>query len=152
MARIEVRFLIDANGILNVTARDQRTGKEQSVEVKPSYGLTDQQVEKMIQESVEKAEQDFAERQVIEARTESESILSATAKALANPQSEALSAEERAAINASVAALKEAVAGTDYKLIRKRIDELNRATEHLAELLMSSAVSTALEGRKLAEV
>ena len=59
MARIEVRFLIDANGILNVTARDQRTGKEQSVEVKPSYGLTDEQVEKMIQESFDKAEQDF---------------------------------------------------------------------------------------------
>ena len=67
MARIEVRFLIDANGILNVTARDQRTGKEQSVEVKPSYGLTDEQVEAMILESFEKAEEDFAERQVREA-------------------------------------------------------------------------------------
>ena len=63
-----------------------------------------------------------------------------------------MSAEERAGIDASVAALKESVAGKDYKLIRKRIDELNRATEHLAELLMNSAVSTALEGRKLAEV
>ena len=106
----------------------------------------------MLEESIEYAEQDFAERQVIEARTESESILAATAKALANPQSAALSAEERAKIEASVTALRESVAGSDYKLIRKRIDELNHATEHLAELLMNSAVSTALEGRKLAEV
>ena len=84
--------------------------------------------------------------------TEAESILSATAKALANPQAAGLSAEERAGIGASVAALKESVPGKDYKLIRKRIDELNRTTERLAELLMNSAVSTALEGRKLAEV
>ena len=81
MARIEVRFLIDANGILNVTARDQRTGKEQSVDVKPSYGLTDEQVEKMIQESFEKAEQDFAERQVREQRVEADAILAAVEKA-----------------------------------------------------------------------
>ncbi|MGH9810859.1 MAG: Hsp70 family protein, partial [Terriglobia bacterium] len=81
MARIEVKFLIDANGILNVTARDQRTGKEQSFDVKPSYGLTDQQVEAMIQESLEKAEQDFRDRQVREARVEADTILSATGKA-----------------------------------------------------------------------
>ena len=72
MARIEVRFLIDANGILNVTARDVRTGKEQSMEVKPSYGLTDEQVEAMILESIEKAEEDFKERQVREARVEAD--------------------------------------------------------------------------------
>jgi molecular chaperone DnaK/molecular chaperone HscA len=106
----------------------------------------------MLEESIQYAEQDFAERQVIEARTEAESILTATAKALANPQVAGLSAEEGAKIVSGVAALKEAAAGNDYKLIRKRIDELNHATEHLAELLMNSAVSTALEGRKLAEV
>src|SRR2546422_7308782 len=71
---------------------------------------------------------------------------------ISNPQVAGLSAEEGAKIAASVAALQEAAAGSDYKLIRKRIDELNHATEHLAELLMNSAVSTALEGRKLAEV
>jgi molecular chaperone DnaK (HSP70) len=106
----------------------------------------------MLEESIEYAEQDFAERQVIEARTESESILTATAKALANPQAAGLSAEERGKIDASVAALQESLAGSDYKLIRKRIDDLNHATKHLAEVLMNSAVSTALEGRKLAEV
>src|SRR5277367_3926074 len=80
-ARIEVRFLIDANGILSVTARDQRSGKEQSVEIKPSYGLTDEQVERMIQESFEKAEADFKERQVREARVEADTILAAIEKA-----------------------------------------------------------------------
>ena len=152
LPRIELKFLIDANGILQVGAKDLRTGEQHSIEVQPSYGINDSEIERMLEESIEYAEQDFAERQVIEARTESESILAATVKALANPQAAALSAEERAKIDASVAALKESVAGNDYKLIRKRIDELNQATEHLAELLMNSAVSTALEGRKLAEV
>jgi molecular chaperone DnaK len=152
LTRIEVKFLIDANGILQVAAKDLRTGEQHSIEVQPSYGINDSEIERMLEESIEYAEQDFAERQVIEARTESETILTATAKALASPQSEGLSVEERAKIEASVAALRESVAGSDYKLIRKRIDELNHATEHLAELLMNSAVSTALEGRKLAEV
>jgi Fe-S protein assembly chaperone HscA len=152
LQRIEVRFLIDANGILQVAAKDLRSGEGHSIEVQPSYGINDSEIERMLEESIEYAEQDFAERQLIEARTEAESILTATAKALANPQVAGLSAEEGAKIAASVAALQEAAAGSDYKLIRKRIDELNHATEHLAELLMNSAVSTALEGRKLAEV
>ncbi len=152
LPRIEVKFLIDANGILQVAAKDVRTGEQHSIEVQPSYGIGGDEIERMLEESIEYAEQDFAERQLIEARTEAETILSATAKALANPQSEALSEEERERIEASNAALRDAVGGKDYKLIRKRIDELNQATEHLAELLMNSAVSTALEGRKLAEV
>ena len=152
LPRIEVKFLIDANGILQVGAKDLRTGEQHSIEVQPSYGISDAEIERMLEESIEYAEQDFAERQLIEARTEAESILTATAKALANPQSASLSVEERASIDASVAALKGCVTGSDYKLVRKRIDDLNHATEHLAELLMSSAVSTALEGRKLAEV
>jgi molecular chaperone DnaK len=152
LPRIEVKFLIDANGILQVAAKDMRTGEGHSIEVQPSYGINDSEIERMLEESIEYAEQDFAERQLIEARTESESILTATAKALANQQVASLSAEEGAKIAASVAALKDAAAGSDYKLIRKRIDELNHATGHLAELLMNSAVSTALEGRKLAEV
>ena len=102
MARIEVRFLIDANGILNVTARDQRTGKEHSVDVKPSYGLTDEQVEKMIRESIEKAEQDFAERQVREARVEADTILAAVEKARRHDAYFELTDEERAAIDRAV--------------------------------------------------
>ncbi|MGC2526886.1 MAG: Hsp70 family protein, partial [Candidatus Acidiferrum sp.] len=152
LPRIEVKFLIDANGILQVGAKDLRTGEQHSIEVQPSYGISDNEIERMLEESIEYAEQDFAERQVIEARTESESILAATAKALANEQSANLPSEERAAIEAAIAALRDAAAGTDYKLIRKRIDELNHATEHLAELLMNSAVTSALQGKKLAEV
>ena len=152
LPRIEVKFLIDANGILQVGAKDIRTGEQHSIEVQPSYGINDNEIERMLEESIEYAEQDFAERQLIEARTESESILVATAKALANEQSNNLPSEERAKIETAIAALKEAAAGTDYKLIRKRIDDLNHATEHLAELLMNSAVTSALQGKNLAEV
>ncbi|HXE35186.1 MAG TPA: molecular chaperone DnaK [Verrucomicrobiae bacterium] len=152
LPRVEVKFLIDANGILQVAAKDLRTGEQRTIEVQPSYGISDNEIERMLEESIEYAEQDFAERQLIEARTESESILVATAKALANEQSNNLPPEERAKIETAIATLKEAAASTDYKLIRKRIDDLNHATEHLAELLMNSAVTSALQGRNLAEV
>jgi len=152
LPRIEVKFLIDANGILQVGAKDTRTGEQRTVEVQPSYGISDTEIERMLEESIEYAEQDFAERQAIEARTEAETILSATQKALTTPQAISLPGDERATIDAAVAALKESVSGSDYKLIRKRIDDLNNATMHLAELVMNSAVSTALQGRKLAEV
>ena len=152
LPRIEVKFLIDANGILQVGAKDIRTGEEHSIEVQPSYGLNDNDIERMLEDSIEYAEQDFAERQTIEARTEAETILKATAKALANAKAASLSQPERVRIDVSTAALQEAVKGNDYKLIRKQIDELNRATAHLAELLMNSAVQTALEGKNLAEV
>ena len=151
LPRIEVKFLIDANGILQVAAKDVRTGEQRSIEVQPSYGISDNEIERMLEESIEYAEQDFAERQLIEARTESEAILGATAKALTNA-SPVLGSDERAKIDTAVAALKSAAAGPDYKLIRRKIDELNAATQHLAELIMNSAISTALEGRKVAEV
>ncbi len=152
LPRIEVKFLIDANGILQVGAKDTRTGEQRTIEVQPSYGISDTEIERMLEESIEYAEQDFAERQAIEARTEAETILAATQKALSTEQAASLLAAERAAIDAAVATLKESVSGSDYKLIRKRIDELNNATMHLAELVMNSAVSAALQGRKLAEV
>jgi molecular chaperone DnaK len=152
LPRVEVKFLIDANGILQVGAKDVRTGEQHTIEVQPSYGLNDNDIERMLEESIEYAEQDFAERQVIEARSEAESILKATEKALTNPNSAVLSAQERTKIDLSVTALKNAVQETDYKLIRRQIDELNHATERLAELLMNSAVQSALEGKKLAEV
>jgi len=151
LQRIEVKFLIDANGILQVAAKDVRTGEQHSIEVQPSYGISDSEIERMLEESIEYAEQDFAERQAIEARTEAESILTATAKALSQEQAAALSSEERAKIDSAVAALKEAISATDYKLMRKKIDELNQATQHLAEVMMNSAVNTVLQGKKLAE-
>ena len=152
LPRIEVKFLIDANGILQVGAKDLRNGQEHTVEVQPSYGLSDVEIERMLEESIEYAEQDFAERQVIEARAEAEAILTATAKALKSEQSNALSSDERGNIDAAVAALKEANAGTDYKLMRKRIDELNHTTLHLAETIMNGAISSALQGRSVTQI
>jgi len=149
LPRIEVKFLIDANGILQVDARDVRTGEQHSIEVQPSYGISDSEIERMLEESIEYAEQDFAERQAIEARTEADSILGATAKALSNEQSNALAPEERAKIDEAVAALRESVSGSDYRLMRKRIDELNQATNRLAEVMMNSAVNSVLQGKKL---
>jgi molecular chaperone DnaK len=149
--RIEVKFLIDANGILQVAAKDMRTGEQHSIEVQPSYGISDSEIERMLEESIEYAEQDFAERQAIEARTEAESILTATVKALSTEQAAALPAEERSKIASAVTALRESASGSDYRLIRKRIDELNEATNHLAEAMMNSAVNTVLQGKKLAD-
>jgi molecular chaperone DnaK len=151
LPRIEVKFLIDANGILQVAAIDVRTGEQHFIEVQPSYGISDSDIERMLEESIEYAEQDFAERQAIEARTEAQSILVATSKAQTQPQAAALSGEERAKIDSAVAALKESIAGSDYKLMRKRIDELNQATQRLAEVMMNSAVNTVLQGKKLAD-
>jgi len=149
LPRIEVRFLIDANGILQVGAKDLRTGEQHSIEVQPSYGISDSEIERMLEESIEYAEQDFAERQAIEARTEAETILAATGKALANPQSSALPSEERAKIDSAVLALKESTSGSDYRLMRKKIDELNGATQHLAEVMMNGAVNSVLQGKRL---
>jgi molecular chaperone DnaK len=136
LARIEVRFLIDANGILSVTARDQRTGKEHSVEVKPSYGLTDEQVEKMIQESFEKAEQDFADRQVREQRVEADAILLAVEKARRHDAYFELTEEERAAIDKSISELLLVYNSDDHHLIAAKIEEVNQATIKLAENML----------------
>ena len=152
LPRVEVKFLIDANGLLSVTARDLRTGQERWVEVKPSYGLTDEEVEKMILESIEYAEADFAATQLIGARNEAETALRATARALTGEQTQQLEPAERAAIERARAALEEALKTDDYKLIRERLEALNQATHHLAELLMDTAVQTALKGKRADEV
>jgi molecular chaperone DnaK len=152
LARIEVKFLIDANGILQVAAKDLRSGGQHSIEVQPSYGLSDAEVEQMLEESIEFAEQDFAERQLIEARTEADAILAATEKAFRDPRSAEIGAAERRAIENSSAALRSAMAGTDYKQVREHIDDLNQATTNLAEILMNSALQTALEGKRLEDV
>jgi molecular chaperone DnaK (HSP70) len=149
MARIEVRFLIDANGILNVTARDVRTGREQSLDVTPSYGLNDEQVEAMIRESYEKAEEDFRERQVREARVEADAILAATEKAKANDAWMDLSETERAAVDRAVNHLLVAYNSDDHTLIREHIDRVNEATLKLAENMMNTAVRGVLKGSKI---
>jgi Fe-S protein assembly chaperone HscA len=149
LARIEVKFLIDANGILNVTARDVRTGKEQTVEVKPSYGLTDAEVEAMIQESIENAEEDFNERQVREIRVEADAILAATEKARQSDAYFELPDDERKAIERAVNELLVVYHSDDHRLIHAHIDQLNRATMRLAENMMNTAVRGALKGTKI---
>ena len=151
-ARIEVKFLIDASGILQVQARDLRRGELQSIEVQPSYGLNDAEIERMLEESIEYAEQDFATRQVIEARNEAESILAATEKGLAGEAGRSLETGERAEIAAALAGLREAIGGEDYLLIRARIDALNHATANLAEAMMNQVLHATVEGKKLSEV
>jgi len=151
MPRIEVKFLIDANGILHVSAREQRSGKEAEIEVQPSYGLTDEQVESMLLESFDYAEEDFRQRQVIEARNEAETILSALEKGRRSPAWGQLTSDEHKRIAKLVRALNEVRGKDDYQAIRKAIDELNHGTMHLAELMMDSAVSTALKGKTMDE-
>jgi Fe-S protein assembly chaperone HscA len=149
LARIEVRFLIDANGILQVTARDARTGKEHTVEVKPSYGLTDDQVEAMILESFEKAESDMRERQVREARVEADNILAATEKAKRNDAWATLTEEERAEIDTAIRDLQNAYHSDDHHTIQEKIERLNESTMKLAENMMNTAVRGALRGTKI---
>ncbi len=149
MARIEVKFLIDANGILNVTARDVRTGREQSVEVKPSYGLTDDQVEAMIIESIDNAEADFKERQLREARVEADAILGAMDKAKQSDAWAELTDEERAEITLAMNQLILAYHHDDYLLVLAMIERLNNVTMKLAENMMNTAVRGALKGTKI---
>jgi Fe-S protein assembly chaperone HscA len=149
--RIEVNFLIDANGILNVSAKDVRTGETQSIAVKPSYGLTDDEVERMIGDSFKFAAEDLKSRQLIEARTEADAILKATEKALAQGAG-LIEDHELAAIRAALAALESAKATDDHKLIRARIQEVEKATHHFAEMLMDHSLKQALENKKLSEI
>jgi molecular chaperone DnaK len=149
--RIEVTFLIDANGILNVSARDVRTGETQSLAVKPSYGLSDNEVERMIGESFKFAADDLKARQLIEARTEAEAILMATEKAL-KQGSHLVGEEDLSSIKASMAAVEAAKSGKDHKAIRAKIADLEKATHHLAEVLMDTSLKEALENKKVSEL
>ncbi len=152
LPRIEVKFLIDADGILSVAAQEQRTGKYQSIEVRPTYGLTDEQVEQMILESFEYAEADIEARLVIEARNEAETVLNATAKGTVDEQYAALSEEEKSEITAATKNLREVMRSTNHQVIREAIERLSNATMHLAELIMNSAISRALKDKRVREI
>lgn len=152
MARVEVKFLIDANGILNVTAKDVRTGKENSIDVKPSYGLNEEQVEQMLMDSIEFAETDVKERLLVEARNEADSVLRASTKALSTEAVKNLSAEEREKIDLAISELKKAVEGSDHRAIRASLKTFNEVSHHLAELMMDDAVQVALKHKKVSEV
>jgi len=143
MPKIQVTFLIDANGILQVTATEQRTGKAAAIEVKPSYGLAEGDVERMVEESFQYAEADVNARLLIEARNEADTVLTHVRRAL--QQGGHLVAEgERQAIVSAREELERARAGSDRDLIRDKTTVLNHATEHLAELMMDAALKGAL--------
>jgi Fe-S protein assembly chaperone HscA len=151
MPRVEVTFVIDANGILNVTATDLRSGRERSVEVKPSYGLTDEEIERFLEESIDFAEEDVSRRLLIEARTEADTVLHATEKAL--HQHAALLAEgEEARVRATIQDLQQAKAGADYNRIRDLTDALNTVTTPLAQRIMDTSIQEALRQKRLSEV
>jgi molecular chaperone DnaK (HSP70) len=149
LPRIEVRFLIDADGILHVTALEQRSGKAAQIEVKPTYGLTDEQVESMILESFDHAEDDFAKRLLIEARNEAETILTAVERAPQSPAWKQLTGEEQAAVAAARDHLSAVKLGEDSASIRAATLALDQATRRFAELMMEAAVSTALRGKTM---
>jgi len=149
--RVEVKFLIDANGILHVSAREQRSGQAAEIQVQPSYGLTDEQVESMILDSFDSAEEDFRQRQVIEARNEAGTIMAALEKGRKSPAWGQLTSDERKKIAKLEKALSQVTSGDDYQSIRTAIDALNQGTMRLAELMMDSAVSTALKGKTMDE-
>ena len=148
LPRIEVAFLIDANGILNVTARETRSGTQAAVEVRPTYGLTDAEVDRMIEESLEFAEQDVRARGLIDARNEADTVLRATEKALVQGAG-LLEPGEAERIRAAAAGLQAASAGDDADRIREATDALNHATQRLAEQLMDSALRDALTSRRV---
>jgi Fe-S protein assembly chaperone HscA len=152
LPRIEVKFLIDADGILSVSAQEQRTGKYQSIEVKPTYGLTDEQVEHMILESFEYAEADIEARLVIEARNEAETVLNATAKGIADEQYLNITEEEKKEIADAAKNLREVMRTTNHQTIREAIERLSNSTMHLAELIMNSAISKALKDKRVREI
>jgi molecular chaperone DnaK len=157
LPRIEVRFQIDANGILSVEARELRTNIEQAIEVKPSYGLTEGEVERMLIESFEHAEADVEARLLIEARNEAESVILATDKSLRSPDLDEVARKdlkpgELERIRTALADLKQAMTATDREIVHDKTHALNHATQHLAEVMMNRTVREALAGKNVTDV
>jgi len=151
MPKIEVVFLIDANGILNVTATEQRTGKAAAIEVKPTYGLSEADVERMVEDSFTYAEADVEARLLIETRNEADTVITHVERALTQGRS-LIGEEEQRTIDAALAALKDARGATDRDRIREATTAMNQATEHLAELMMDAALKGALASRRADEI
>jgi len=151
LPRIEVKFLIDADGILQVSAREQRSGQQSQIEVKPTYGLTDEQVESMILDSFDNAEADFAKRLLIEARNEADTILTKVEQARTNATWGQLRGEEIAGIDAARNHLASVKSGDDLNAIREATLALDKSTHRLAELMMDAAVTSAIRGKTMGE-
>ena len=151
MPKIEVTFLIDANGMLQVQAREQRTGKAASIEVKPTYGLSEVQVAQMVEDSFTHAEADVNARLLIETKTEAETVMNHVRRALAQG-GHLMSAEERSLITGALDALRAVEESGDRDAIRERTIELNRATEPLAQRMMDKALRDAVTSRRADDI
>ncbi len=149
--RIEVTFLIDANGILNVKATDMRTAQSQSIEVKPSYGLSDSEVERMIEDSFKFAQEDVDARKLIEARLEASALAATTEKSLAEG-GDLIRQEDAAAIRNALSSLHAARDGNDPKAIRARMAELEQAAKPLSVAMLDDSLKRSLRGKKVSEV
>ncbi|HTL60983.1 MAG TPA: molecular chaperone DnaK [Nitrospira sp.] len=149
--RIEVTFLIDANGILNVKATDMRTGQSQSIEVKPSYGLSDSEVERMIEDSFKFAQEDVNARKLIDARVDAGALIATMEKSLAEGAS-LISQEEADAVRQTLSSLNAAKDGNDTKLIRARMAELEQAAKPLSVAMVEDSLKRGLQGKKVSEV
>jgi len=150
-ARIQVTFQVDADGLLSVSAREKTSGIESSIVVKPSYGLSDDEVARMLQESFSHAGQDRDARALAEQRVEAESLLAALRGAL-DRDADLLEEAEREALSAAMARVERAWNGTDHRAIKEAVAELNRASEGFATRRMDRAVAGALSGRRIDEV
>ena len=149
--RIEVTFLIDANGILNVQAADMRTGLSQSIEVKPSYGLSDSEVERMIEDSFKFAQEDVSARRLIDARLDAGALITTTEKSLA--EGGALIGEKEAhAVREALSSLNAAKEGSDPKTIRARMADLEQAAKPLSVAMLDDSLKRSLQGKKVSEV
>src|SRR5258707_9152582 len=147
-ARVRVSYQVDADGLLSVTAREATTGAEASVTVKPSYGLGDADIERMLRDSFSHAKEDVHARALAQARVDGQRLLEATRSALASDAA-LLSADEHAAISTAVASLEKALAGRDHRPIKHPVDALNRATQTFAERRMDAGIRRALAGKKI---
>ncbi len=147
-ARINVTFQVDADGLLSVSAREQTTGVEAAITVKPSYGLADTEIARMLQESQAHAVADMEARALGEAQVEGERMLAATVSAL-DADGDLLAPEERASIDAAMAAVRRLAAGADRHALSAAVAALNRATEEFAARRMDRSVAGALAGRSV---
>jgi Fe-S protein assembly chaperone HscA len=148
MAQIDVTFLVDANGILTVTAKEQRSGKEASVTVQPSHGLTQDEVEQLVLDSVEHAHEDFTARRFIELKNKADTDLRHTEKGL-QQAGDKITPEQRLRIDAAVTSTRVAMQGSDVDALHRAVAELGQATNPLATILMNSVVQATLKDKKL---
>jgi molecular chaperone DnaK len=151
LPRIAVTFLIDANGILNVSARDERTGREHSIDVKPSYGLTDDEIERMLEEAIDLGEEDLEQRLLIVARNDAEQILRALRKQLGEFPG-LIGPDERARLEKEAERLEVAGKTSDRELISRLVEELNELSTPFAGRIMDFAIKQALEKKSVEEV